>query len=111
MVRLVPTPQSVRSGIGILLPFLHGRAKVELMGPAVSGLLMREPIRFRDRRRFGQAILMDFAGVDPLRGFHALMYSFAVHTCVDQEMNDVDIFRPEFTRHGLGYRAKPEFRR
>src|SRR6185369_14887939 len=111
MVRLVPTPQSVRSGIAVLLPSLHRRAKVEFMGPAVSGLLMREPIRFCDRGSFRQAIRRDFADVDPFRRFHALMNRFAVDAGVDQEMHDVDIFWPELARHRLGYRAKPEFRR
>src|SRR5258705_9571895 len=108
MVRLVPTPQSVRSGMAAILPVLDGRAEVEFMGPAVAGLLMREPVGFSDRRRFCQTVRRNIAGLDAFRCLHALMDRFAVDSGVDQEMYDMDILRPEFARHRLGYRAKSE---
>jgi len=81
------------------------------MGPAVPGLLMREPIGFGDGRGFREAVRRDVTGLDPFRRLHAQMDGFAVHPGVDQEMHDVDILGPEFAGHGLGHRAKSEFRR
>src|SRR5713226_2169789 len=106
MVRLVPTPHSVRSGVAPISPLLRGWAQIEFVGPAVFGLLMREPVGLGDGRRFRQAVRGNFAGLDTFRRFHALMDRLAVHACVDQEMHDVDVLRPELARHGLGYRTK-----
>src|SRR3954454_3138022 len=109
MVRLVPTPHRVRSGVVLILPLLHRGTEIELMGPAVPGLLMRKPISLGDGRRFRQAVGWDFAGLDSFRGFHAQMDSFAVHAGVDQEMHDMDISWPKFARHRLRHPAKREF--
>src|SRR6266566_7969589 len=111
IVRLVPTPHSVRSGAAPMLPLLPGGAEIEFVGPAVPGLLMREPIGFGDGRRFREAVRRDVTGLNPFRRLHAQMDGYAVHAGVDQEMHDVDILGPEFAGHGLGHRAESEFRR
>ena len=52
----------------------------------------------------------NFAGLDPLRRFHALMNRLAVDAGVDQEMHDMNVLRSELARHRLGHCAKSELR-
>src|SRR5260370_8137360 len=85
IVRLVPTPHSVRSGAAPMLPLLHGGAEVEFMGPAVPGLLMREPIASGDGRGFREAVRRDATGLDPFRRLHAPMHGLPAHPAVLQE--------------------------
>src|SRR4051794_38222955 len=92
-------------------PFLYSGTKIEFMGPAVAALLMGKPIRFGNRGGLGQAVRRDLAGLDPPGRLHALMDGFAIDAGVDDEMDDVNILRPELARHGLGQRAETEFGR
>src|SRR6266436_6503517 len=56
IVRLVPTPHSVRSGAAPMSPLLHGGTQIQFVSPAVPGLMMREPVSVGNRTRFGQAV-------------------------------------------------------
>src|SRR5436189_6455156 len=111
MVRLVPTPHRVRFGVVFMLPLLHGRTEIELVGPAIPALLAGEPIGVSNGSRLGQAIWWNFACLDPPGRLHALMNSFAIHAGVDQEVPDMNILRPQLARHRLGHSSKSELRR
>ncbi len=80
------------------------------MGPAISALLVGEPIGFGNGRRLGQAIRRNFACLDPFLRFHALMNRLAIHAGVDQEMHDVNVLRSKLARHRLGHCSKSELR-
>src|SRR3954447_6905463 len=97
--------------MSLMLPIFYSGTKIEFMGPAVAALLMSKPIRFGNRGGLGQAVRRDLAGLDPPGRLHALMDGFAIDAGVDDEMDDVNILRPELARHGLGQRAETEFGR
>ena len=81
------------------------------MGPAVAALLVCEPISLRDGGGLRQAVRRDLARLDPLCRLHALVDGLAIDAGIDDEMDDMDILRPELARHDLGHRAKCELRR
>src|ERR1700722_6553564 len=107
-VRLVPTPQRVRSGTAAISPFLHGRPQIQFMSPAIFALMVREPVRIGDRGGPGQTVGRDFRGIDAGRGLHALMDRLAVDAGVDQQMDNVNIPWSELARHRLGHGAQAE---
>src|SRR6185437_16553310 len=95
------TPQRVRSGAVAISPFLPGGTKVELVSPAVLGLLVREPVGLGDRARLGETIGRNIPGFDATCGSHAGMDGFAVDAGIDDQVHDVDVLRAQFAGHRL----------
>src|SRR6266403_4374061 len=108
IVRLVPTPHSVRSGASPMSPLLHGWTQIQFVGPAILGLMMREPVGVGNRTRFGQAVDGNLLGINPCCRLHALMDCFAVHAGVNPKMHNMNILWSQLARHRLRHGAEAE---
>src|SRR3981189_1680011 len=91
------------------LPFLAERANFQLKGPGAARLLVELPIGRGDRRRRHQQVRIVERFLAP-ELFAAFAHPGGIYAGIDDQMGDMDVLWPEFTRHRLRHRAKPEFR-
>src|ERR1700738_4226351 len=91
-----------------LLPLLPERANLEFKRPGAARLLVELPVRRRHRRRRHQQIRIVQRFLAP-ELFAAFAHPGGVDAGIDDQMRDMDVLRPEFARHRLRHRAKPEF--
>ena len=90
------------------LPLLAERADFQFERPGAARLLIQQPVGFRDRRwRHQQIGIVERAR--PQRLDPPLPHPFGVDAGIDDEVGDVDVFRPELARGRLGHGAQAEF--
>src|SRR5260370_28885256 len=92
-------------------PFFAEGADLLLEGPCVVRLLEKLPIRLGDRGRPHESFevevlhrLVAFAFPD------SIAHPRSIHACVDHDLRDVDISRPEFSRGALRNDAESALR-
>src|SRR5947199_7504158 len=83
------------------LPLLAEGTDLELESPGAFGLLIQQPIGFRDRGWRHQGIgVIKRVGTEGL--YPSLTYPFGVDAGIDDKMGDMDILGTQFPRGRLG---------
>src|ERR1700730_2694911 len=91
----------------LVLPFFPERADFKLERPGAARLLVELPVGRRDRGRRHQQVRIIERFLAP-ELFAALAHPGGVDAGIDDQMRDVDVFRPELARHRLCDGAKPK---
>src|ERR1700737_5095648 len=95
--------------MNLTLPLFPERTDFKLKGPGAARLLVKLPVRRRNRRRRHQQVRVIKRFLAP-ELFAALAHPRGVDAGIDDQMRDVNVLRAELARHRLRHRAKSEFR-